>query len=627
MRIRLCECSRVALGVAALTLAAPPLDSFGAFPKGLSVYVGSNNPQQHALIAARYDIGFTGREASLEDDVVGISAAEEAFEWYVYNSLTDNYVSSPTGTPEHDLLTQTGAGLGIDPEEAYLHYFNDTVLMLQGQTVTVRGWGGGTAATRAEARVPVYYSNLTRRATHFSTPAARRLQTAVVLSMAFGTPFRNSAIHADGIMFDNAGTSLYNTGVILSGGQVLEAPGHPVIGTAQYQSWHWNSNVGPFLASLKDTLSTSAQWTPDHSQKKIAINISDTWNASIVTLDVADLLILEFQYSPVRNFGTDAVLVSYQRCLEASDAGIASYFSPHATTSIAGRPGSISYSEAMLGGFSWFLVARSPDSYFTFSGTGSLSDAGWDTLTWRPFVDVADGQLGDAVGPAFVLSQGTDPLGQAYKVAARTYTNGLALVRNRGSWDQGIEPASSITVTLPSPYRPVSASGTIGPPTSNVSLRNGQGMFFVSPTPVQTASDPVTIQAAFQVVATVPGALTSGIPDRCVIRWLLNAPVDSSLNAGSLVQVEGTASGVVAGEVTLDRAKTRLSFTPARPFLPGEIVRASLAAGLRTSDGRYLDGNKDGVADGDDGGFILIFTVAGDGQPRRPGSPNLDRGN
>jgi len=66
-------------------------------------------------------------------------------------------------------------------------------------------------------------------------------------------------------------------------------------------------------------------------------------------------------------------------------------------------------------------------------------------------------------------------------------------------------------------------------------------------------------------------------------------PVDpASLNAAA-VHVFGRWSGVMPGEVTLDDGRRELTFTPARPFQPGEQVTVQVAAGaVGTPEGEAL---------------------------------------
>jgi hypothetical protein len=102
---------------------------------------------------------------------------------------------------------------------------------------------------------------------------------------------------------------------------------------------------------------------------------------------------------------------------------------------------------------------------------------------------VVNEELGEYLGPPYTLAQGTDPLGNEYVVKAREYEGGLAVVRNRGDWYQGIEPETAVPVTLPTALFSLDPDGMTGEATSTVYLRNGQGAVLLnSPVPVKLLS-------------------------------------------------------------------------------------------------------------------------------------------
>jgi len=426
-------------------------------------------PQVNSLVAERYSVGITGLE--IAQNARSIKDQNPDFQWFVYNSGTDNYLQSE----EDLLLAALAAQRGVDVEIAYIHFYDDTRLTLQGQTVFIPGWGGGSAATMAEARVPVYFSNLSRRVANFSTPVARQIHKEAFLALSVDRTFAGTTLHPDGIFLDNSAHQLYNTGQILEGGRVLEVPGMPLIGSSAFQTWHWETGFGPFLTALKDTLETSASWSADGKRKFLMNNVANVWSDSYVSRDVADILFMEFQYDPVRNPDSDTVQRAWDRDRLAAAAGIRSFYAPAMKRTAPPYPGEITYGEALLGSLAWHLTTRTEQSLLFLFGTSNPAAAGWDTLTWRGCVDVVEDQLGAVAGDPYIFTQGTDPTGKNYKVWARPYDNGLVLLRNRGRWDEGIEPETAVSVTLPASLHPLAPSGDIGPPTTTLSMRNGTG--------------------------------------------------------------------------------------------------------------------------------------------------------
>lgn len=442
-------------------------------------YSTAPDQQTRELAAERYQIGVTGLING--DDRQAIRELNPSFKWFVYNSLTDNYVPPHAGlTTEHDSLVSMATARGWDPEEAYIHYYDDTTIVMRGDTILIPGWGGGSATSAAEARVPVYLTELTRRATNFSTTRARQLYKELNIMMLLDQPFPDSSppFYADGIYFDNSSGRLFNRGSVLSGGRVLEAPGMANVGSNEFRDWYFDT-VTTFLASLKDTLETSASWSKDGKRKELMINIVDVWEDTYVTKDVADYLYLEFLYNPVRNWGIDAITEAYRRDSLAASAGIRLAYSSTMTRSVSGLEGEYSLADIMLGNFAWYLLSRTPSTLFYQQGTNSPATAGWDTLTWRGVMDEAALRLGDPLGPPYTLQSGTDPLGNPFAIKARDYSGGLVVLRNRGNWSEGIQMETAVDVPLPQSLLPLSTSGALLPSTNQLSLRNGEGAILV----------------------------------------------------------------------------------------------------------------------------------------------------
>jgi hypothetical protein len=495
------------------------------------------------LAASRYTVGVTGKD--FPDNKLAMKARNPEFRWFVYNSGTDSHVP-PFSTGEYELLQAKAGARGWELEEVYLHYMDDTRIVLQGDTLFIPGWGAGSAADPAEARVPVYEKNLSRAAANFSTPHAAQLYREVIVELAFGTPFAGSSVYPDGVFLDNSAAQFFNYGPVLSGGRVLEADGNPVIGTVPFQQWHWKMNLGPFLASLKDTLETSQAWSADGRRKELMINVGDVWSDDYASMDVADVLFMEFQYNAVRNFGAGLVVEAYRRDALAASAGIACFYAATMTRSLGGY--SLSYEETLAGNFAWYLVSRTPGTIFFEFANATPNVAGWDTLTWRGVLDVADAEFGAAKGEPFALAQGTDPLGNTYTVTARDYEGGMAVVRNRGGFSEGIEPETAVAVPLPRPLTPVFPSGDRGNPVEEITLRNGQSAILLEPR-----------------VPVVLLAFTAAWEDgSAVVRWEVSRPGDDG--AGFRLFREGADGGrvPVAGAVLSLRERYSVS-DPAAP--------------------------------------------------------------
>jgi hypothetical protein len=130
---------RLLIVIAILSLLEPST-AFARPRHGVIWYVTALNASDRQLAARRYEVGVTGREGANDFEKAEIRAQNPSFRWFVYNSGTDNYVPPNTGgLDEYNLLNSICVARGWDPEIAYLHYRDDTRIVLEGDTLLIRG--------------------------------------------------------------------------------------------------------------------------------------------------------------------------------------------------------------------------------------------------------------------------------------------------------------------------------------------------------------------------------------------------------------------------------------------------------------------------------------------------------
>lgn len=587
---------RTTLGVLIVTLVltgalqAPPV--LADYIHGGVAYVPVPNAKI-PIFASRYDIGLI--EGGYGPTAVGVNALNPDMKWFVYNSGTDNYVTG-AADGEHQAVIDIAAENGWSPEDAYMHYWDDTWVTIEGETIFVPGWGGGSATDPADARVPIYYKTLTRRLVNLSGKGAY-LNRKAIIRTAFETPFRNSSppTYADGVFLDNCSYILYHTGTVISGGRVRETPGQLVIGTSAFQDWFWNENAGPFYAALKDTLDGSAAWTPDGKKKESMVNISNVWTDTYVTFGVAHHLALEFQYSPVRNHGLDGPLIASQRDALAASNGIRSFYLSRVQTTAGGVSGSYTYQEAQLGNIAWWLTTKTDKTAFWLNGTVNPAQSDWETKVWTGVLDDLEATMGPPTGDIYLLQEGTDPLGKPYKVWARDYAGGMSVVRARGDWNQGIGTNTQITLNLPEPLASLDPDGNAGGLASTISIRNGQGLILVREGGANLEGPPsaTSLSWSMLLVGTSPRHGTSNVPINAPVRILFSDPLPGTVNPAFL-SVVGSVSGTRSGSLSLENNGTTLVFEPTIPWVAGETVTVHVDAAVHRQDGEALDANADG---------------------------------
>jgi hypothetical protein len=439
-----------------------------------TLYGQAPAPKTDTLVASRYELVVEGHTSTLNV----IKGLNPRLKWMFYNSVSDNYTSG-SGVYEHQFLLSECQKRGADPESLYYHYWDDTVIELQGEQIFIPGWGSGSAPDESAARVPVYYADLSRRAVNLNNRFTRQLEREYNLEEFKTLPEGSQVGYYDGIFLDNSTYRFYNYGEVISGGRVAEHPAHAKVNEEDFQSWYWEG-LKRFLQELKDTLEYGHTWSPDGKDKFSCINICRSWIDEYATARVADMLLLEFQYSPVKNAESmNALEEAYRRDSLSAEQGVCQLYSPSVVTELSGYNGRYTWGEALLGNLAYFYISRSDSAYLYIDCNFSYSPSypGWDTLTWHECMEYV---LGKPVENRYrIIKSGVDRRGYEYKVYSRWYRRALVLCRPRGRWDEDFDESTRIPVDLPTNFRALLPNGDLGPLSHRVHLRNGEAAILI----------------------------------------------------------------------------------------------------------------------------------------------------
>ncbi len=414
----------------------------------------------------------------------------------VYNSLTDNYVGEDS---EHQWLMANAAQFGIDGEDAYIHFWEDTVVELQGQNITIPGWNPSpqagdppaNAVNRAEARVPVYFASLARRVTNFSSPAVRSLHRAYNAAR-LNEPLVGG-IHPGGIMFDNSANSALQVRIV-SGGRVAEHPLHTQFNSSEFMDWYWMRGVRVFLSELRTYVDENRSAFGGR-QIYIIPNVanvpyvgSSSWEESYVNPPTAHILSLEFEYNPTRDFGASLPEIIYNKHTQALAQGVGLFETGYVFKSRAGLAGSFTDDQAIMNNLASHWVHRADDTGLTAT-TYLLGVNVWDAASqpekWaKNLAGAFDVDLGKPLGPPYVIQSGVDGKGNDYKIYGRPLTCGFAVVRHREPYNGDFDAATAVTFDLPDEYSPIDLNGLELRPVATWTLVNGEGQIFVAPSGV-----------------------------------------------------------------------------------------------------------------------------------------------
>jgi len=304
-----------------------------------------------------------------------------------------------------------------------------------------------------------------------------------------------------------------------------------------YNDWHWYQGMGLYLQDMKRYCDTRPNELGNR-QTYIVANVANSpsigttqWKNNYVDFSdtspdpngpPAHCLFMEFQFSPIRNDGVDIPMSIYNQAEACRAAGVdfwctgfaGSMLYPYVGSTLdnntagftvpnTGNADTLTAFEVMMGIVSQYsvfagstcMIVGYPHSWVPHAQDNPPPNAsGFGSWQYNT-IGLWNVDLGTPVGAPVEMATGTDPRGYTYKIHKRTYTNGLAVVRNRGGDTQRCDATGAVTVDLPAGTwkRVTDCDGTVsGSASTTVTLKNGEGALFVSGTPVTPDTTPPT---------------------------------------------------------------------------------------------------------------------------------------
>ncbi|MFO0810389.1 MAG: Ig-like domain-containing protein [Gemmataceae bacterium] len=138
-------------------------------------------------------------------------------------------------------------------------------------------------------------------------------------------------------------------------------------------------------------------------------------------------------------------------------------------------------SRALVGALAYYYLIGNPDTTFFMLSGGNEPSTSWT----RHWTDAINYNVGRPQGDFSLFATGADPANASltYKVYGRSYDNALVLYKPL-SYKSGVGTGTVLDDTatvhnLNGTYRLLRADGTLGDPTTTVSLRNGEGAILI----------------------------------------------------------------------------------------------------------------------------------------------------
>jgi hypothetical protein len=148
------------------------------------------------------------------------------------------------------------------------------------------------------------------------------------------------------------------------------------------------------------------------------------------------------------------------------------------TLSVGGSP---TDDRTRVAALAYYYLLADPDATMLMTWGGEEPASAWS----RHWFDAISFDVGRPRASWSELTSGSDPANGAltFRIYQREYENGLILYKPlsyaSGKGTGGTGDATATTHPLPGNYRPLRSDGTLGPATSSVTLRNGEGAILI----------------------------------------------------------------------------------------------------------------------------------------------------
>ena len=389
-----------------------------------------------------------------------------------------------TNWSELDDLRSFCSANGYDYENCFLHYYEDTHVPLgtggTGDTL-IRGWGGGTAAARADARVRCNPWDHEAYVYNPADPGLRAFMRARSQRyMQQGTDGEGYA--PDGLMVDTINPRTDAVDLLqepISGGRVVEF-GNRGIHDAAAISW-WNQNVSGLIAEANEGMGHN------HAvgDRIMLPNIGEYTFTSAVQSYVAaaDGALTEFWISEIeprepQTWDLAASIAAQGKYLVYAQA---SFRPPSGITSPGNYP-SAQDRHQMYALASYWMAKQGTSTYYLQKPPRSGDALFWTPLS-RWWAKAREYDIGWPTGPYEVWQQGSDAAGQQYTVYRRSYSRAIILCRPKVGWTYSDYTTPSQTYDLGGEFRLLKPDGTLGSAITSISLAMGEAVVLIGPQP------------------------------------------------------------------------------------------------------------------------------------------------
>jgi uncharacterized repeat protein (TIGR01451 family) len=423
-----------------------------------------------------------------------------------------------TDTNELTQLASIATARGKDIEEAFLHYYDDTtVTYTDGRTITIKGYGGGTAATLKDARVRNLIWTDERYIYNLKSPLVSELK---------GTMFRavlTSALKPDGIFVDENNPLQSFIAQPTAGGHIREyANKNRDDAAAGYVT-----DVTAIYALVNEAMGHDGPFGDRYLFPNMAEWVDIFLDLGLHSADGAatEILIQEVQPRSPHLYDLAKLYADANKIFLATQGG----YDPVVTS--VGNYTSAMDRHQMYALSEYWIAKQGKSTYYSQYPSSYVPMSQW-------WCKSREYDIGAVVDPLYSVWQtGADSVGQNYTIYKRTYTKALVLSRPKIGWTYSDYSTQTQQYDLGGSYKLLHYDGTLGPVITKIGLAMGEAVTLVKATTPADGTPPV-------ISGIASSALTSS---SALVGWATDEPATGLVDYGMTTAYGSSAPASVLG--------------------------------------------------------------------------------
>jgi len=417
-----------------------------------------------------------------------------------------------TDTEELNALQTYATANGYDVESAFLHYYDDTTATMNGQSVTIPGYGGGTATSLSQARVKNY----------IWTDYGWLCNPKSALFRKFtGNYYRlqlDTGDKPDGIFVDAVSPLRDYAPATTTGGHIIEY-GNKTKTDAQAA---YQSDIAASFAEVNAAMGSDGKF----GDRFLLPNISYIQEDEIIGFS-ADGILTEFWIQPVQPYFPYAYDLA-SRLAAVGKILIFTQASSIPQVSSASNYSSAADRQQMFSLTNYWIAKQGKFTYYQ-----QKAPNGYPLLS-SFWCKAREFDLGAPVQPLYsTWKTGTDSIGQNYTIYKREYTKALMLNRPQIGWTYTDYSTPCQLYDLGGTYKLLHSDGTLGPEITKIGLAMGEAVTLLN---TGTPAPPDTTPPIISSVSTSSITATSA-----TVAWTTDEPTTGTVEYGTTTSYGSSA--------------------------------------------------------------------------------------